>query len=688
MSIDMLRRQRRKKQLQKWLTWSMMAEAFFIALSPILATMALMAGLILTAWKVRAAGGMEFRHLPFDVPVALFILLGAASIIVSPDKGFSFYNYYHLVGVYVLTYLFIGQNVTTKEQVKKIVLALGVSAVVVVLYGFYQYAFGIDISEMRWVDGEAFPDLNTRVFSTWENPNILAGYLGGVLCVLLGFFTKCGNNAQKLVLALGMMLAAACLAMTYARGACLAVAVVFLGYGLLKDRRVFLACLAAGGILLLTDPALYGRLASVFTSMDTSSEMRLAFWEATVAMIQDHPFLGIGWGAYWMVYPEYDFYMQGSPIKIVHAHNIYLNYMAEIGIAGAVAFFWYFFGTMRLCLGAKILPEKKDFPETSWEAPFPKTIEGREQEGFLATLRGDAEERDHGEDPDAEEKEAADAPTKIGTAEGATKEAKEEKITEKAIEEAEEQEDAAEEPESEDEESADVSSSDGEDGDKEETAEKEEEEKAAPVKEQDAEGSEAKDTEAKEAEAEGAEEEQAPDEESEGTGEPEEKAEPSETSEVEEEETAEKEEAGEGQEEDEKDDEDGNGRADTAEEDGAGEASRESQGDADTEIKAVAEEPKAWEEDLSTGAGNHEEDVGAETRKSAFKTTEEYWEDLRNWEDRRFRAGLSLGIGLAFVSAALNGLTDDLLFNIPTSMLLWFLASLGAVNAGFDEEKL
>lgn len=63
-------------------------------------------------------------------------------------------------------------------------------------------------------------------------------------------------------------------------------------------------------------------------------------------MIQDHPFLGIGWGAYWMVYPEYDFYLQGADIRIVHAHNLYLNYAAEIGLPGAAAFLWFFFGTM------------------------------------------------------------------------------------------------------------------------------------------------------------------------------------------------------------------------------------------------------------------------------------------------------------------------------------------------------
>jgi putative inorganic carbon (HCO3(-)) transporter len=57
-----------------------------------------------------------------------------------------------------------------------------------------------------------------------------------------------------------------------------------------------------------------------------------------------------------MVYPEYDFYLQGADIRIVHAHNLYLNYAAEIGIAGALSFLWFFFGSMVTALRQKFLP--------------------------------------------------------------------------------------------------------------------------------------------------------------------------------------------------------------------------------------------------------------------------------------------------------------------------------------------
>jgi len=317
---------------------------------------------VLTVLHFRTDEDFKFRQLPFDVPVALFVFLSGVSIMVSPDKGFSFYNWYNLVGVYVLTYFVVGQNVRSVRQVKELLLVIGMAAVFVLLYGLYQFIFGIDISAMKWVDGDAFPELRKRVFSTWENPNILAGYLDIIICLAFGLFIKAGTKQKRIVLGVLLAAGAACLAMTYARGACLVIAVIFAVYGMLKDWRVLAACVGVAVLLLLADPVLYERLTSVFTKVDTSSEMRLAFWESTVAMIQDHPFLGIGWGTYWMVYPEYDFYLQGADIRIVHAHNMYLNYAAEIGVPGMLAFMWLFFGSLFTALRQKFAAPQPVIP--------------------------------------------------------------------------------------------------------------------------------------------------------------------------------------------------------------------------------------------------------------------------------------------------------------------------------------
>lgn len=367
--MEMVKAKRREASRAKWrgrfAKWSwnfVLAEAFLLALHPPAATAALLIATVLTVMHFRTDEDFKFRQLPFDVPVALFVFLSGVSIMVSPDKGFSFYNWYNLVGVYVLTYFVVGQNVRSVRQVKELLLVIGMAAVFVLLYGFYQFIFGIDISAMKWVDGDAFPELRKRVFSTWENPNILAGYLDIIICLAFGLFIKAGTKQKRIVLGVLLAAGAACLAMTYARGACLVIAVIFAAYGMLKDWRVLAACVGVAVLLLVADPVLYERLTSVFTKVDTSSEMRLAFWESTVAMIQDHPFLGIGWGAYWMVYPEYDFYLQGADIRIVHAHNMYLNYAAEIGVPGMLAFMWLFFGSLFTALRQKFAAPQPVIP--------------------------------------------------------------------------------------------------------------------------------------------------------------------------------------------------------------------------------------------------------------------------------------------------------------------------------------
>jgi len=357
-NVNIFRKKRFAEDLDRLVFYTILSVGFFLALSPFMATASLLVGIVLYVVKFKMSG-QSFRRTPFDLPIAAFVLISGLSVLVSPDPAFSFYNYYNLVGRYVLLYILLVQNITTFQQMKALLYALGSSALLVVLYGFYQYIFGIDISTMKWVDGAAFPELKTRVFSTWENPNILAGYLDIVLAIVFGLFCTLDDKKTRWILGGFFCLTAVCLAMTYARGACLSIAVVIAGYGLLKDRRILLACILVAAIILTADTALADRLLSVFNQMDTSSEMRLALWESTLAMVMDHPLLGIGWGAYWMVYPNYDFYINDAAVKIVHAHNMYLNFAAEIGVFGFFSFMIFFFGILWRALFSAKRREKK-----------------------------------------------------------------------------------------------------------------------------------------------------------------------------------------------------------------------------------------------------------------------------------------------------------------------------------------
>ena len=350
--VSVFVRRRRIKNLEQWTLYAIITEAFFLALSPTVAAAAVMIGII--TWFLRAQIDTKYkiRSLPFDVPVAIFLLIGALSVFLSSARSFELiYNYCTLVGIYGLTYFIVGQTVRTPEHVKTIAQALGASAILVVLWGFFQFVFGIDAADVKWTDPEAFPELKKRVFSTLENPNVLAGYLNVFICLALGLLAKSERRSQKIILIVAIILFAACLAMTYSRGAFFTLAIVFAVYGFLQDWRILILFAVVTGLIFYGDATFMNRILSTFTMNDSSESVRVGLWVSTSAMISDHPFAGIGWGAYQYVYPQYNYYIADPNITIYHAHNIYLNYAAEVGIVGALAFFWYFFGTMFISFG-------------------------------------------------------------------------------------------------------------------------------------------------------------------------------------------------------------------------------------------------------------------------------------------------------------------------------------------------
>lgn len=323
------------------------AEAFFIALSPWAATLALVLGVLLWLYRFVKNPERKFERTKVDKFILAFFIFSGLSVFGAMDPYFSFYNWYNLVGAYVLTYELVVQNLKHREEMIKLAYILGSSAILVILYGYYQYIVGIDISDVAWVDANIYPELRKRVFSTWVNPNILAGYLNEVICVTVVMLSKAKDNRNKILLGVFAIAAGICLAMTYARGAIFSLGIILAVYGITKDRRILYVSLAMGITAMALSPALLDRLTTIFTRIDTSSEMRLAIWEATIWMIIEQPFFGIGWGMYWLVYRYYDFYINDPSVTIYHAHNMYLNFFAEIGIAGALSFFYVFFSAIR-----------------------------------------------------------------------------------------------------------------------------------------------------------------------------------------------------------------------------------------------------------------------------------------------------------------------------------------------------
>lgn len=146
--------------------------------------------------------------------------------------------------------------------------------------------------------------------------------------------------------AFGSLIAAVGLALTTARGAWLGAAVggvVLLALlGRRGLRQVVQAAVLIVGVLAATlalvgpeRPPLLQRLTTIADL--AQNESRIAIAASAFHIARDHPVLGIGMNTFSLVYPAYRLPGDPDPTQ-AFAHNIFLNFAAEGGILGLLAF--------------------------------------------------------------------------------------------------------------------------------------------------------------------------------------------------------------------------------------------------------------------------------------------------------------------------------------------------------------
>lgn len=323
----------------------LLAGVFFLPLFLPVAIVCLTAAGVLWLGRLIWTGEVCLHRSPLDLWLAPFAALAALSIPQSAHAAAGWYNYMCLVGLYLLAYFLVVQMVRTRQDAVRLVAVLLVSAAAVCLWGLWQYQAGIDVTAERWVDGEQFPGLKTRVFSTLGNPNVLAAFLIMIVGLTAGWILDVRGRWPRLALLGLLSVSVLCVLLTYSRGAWLTLGVMALVMAAAWKHWTWRMAAIAAVVLALVgvaaQDAFMARLLSIrgmFHSADSSVALRWALWESTLAMIEEHPWLGLGWGSYRFVYPEYDFFVQNPDVIIYHGHNTLLSLAAEIGIPGMICF--------------------------------------------------------------------------------------------------------------------------------------------------------------------------------------------------------------------------------------------------------------------------------------------------------------------------------------------------------------
>jgi len=247
---------------------------------------------------------------------------------VSENWDWSIQSWFYQIVASGGMYYLVRTYIQTPKQWNYFLRALLGTAVLVCIIGAYQYVFVPNIHIAQ------FPKLMRRMSSTLQNPNLLGAYLLMVLSVCISYilvYMK-ENRTREVIsmLIIGSILFLTML-LTYSRGIWISFGAMILYWAIFVERRLFLSLLAVPIILYFYDGEIASRLWSIFQGHDT-------LWDSTMYIVRENPIFGIGWNTFYLVYPDYNYYIQGPHVLMYHAHNLYLNMLAETGIPGLLSF--------------------------------------------------------------------------------------------------------------------------------------------------------------------------------------------------------------------------------------------------------------------------------------------------------------------------------------------------------------
>ena len=289
---------------------------------------------------------------PLDKPILVLIILVILSTIFSLHKYTSIWSTVLLLNYLVIYYLIVN-TVRTRSQLRQIIyLIIGVAAFLSV-FGLLKWSGTNPFPLWEYTD---VPQQSIRVSATFGNANHLAGYMEMALPLTLGFLMTGFSGGKRIVMISITLLFLAALILSLSRGGWFGalmglgfMAVALMANRYFKNKKLIIALcgtfLAVALIVLSTTPVV--ERIQTLTERDPEVNMygRLLGWRGVVKMINDHPLVGSGPGTFATIYTQYQ--PPGLARRRFYAHNDYLQFIAETGLAAAVVIAWMIIALFR-----------------------------------------------------------------------------------------------------------------------------------------------------------------------------------------------------------------------------------------------------------------------------------------------------------------------------------------------------
>ena len=346
--------------------------------------MAIMAAWV---WDVVRNGG-EIRYHCVYILIGVFIAWILLTTVLSISPATAFLGKYRRYDgawsfmLYAMLLFFTMQYATSRARIRQLAHVFSLASVFVAGYGLLQAlpnpfrtpGEGI-ITNWDPLTWGALPFEPFRSFSTYGNPDLLAGFLSFSIFVILGLLFSEKEQKWRRFYCFALLLNSAVAVTAFARSLWVAFAVtiiifiIMMIYNRVKPQRE--DYYFAGGIAAVVTAFIafsltradvvmnfWIRLVSIFEFGEGSALTRFQIWDAALQAIADRPIFGFGLDTFRLIFRHYapPEYAQAAGFRSVadNVHNFPLQLATGIGIVGVILFyailFWIAFLAIRRCL--------------------------------------------------------------------------------------------------------------------------------------------------------------------------------------------------------------------------------------------------------------------------------------------------------------------------------------------------
>lgn len=305
-----------------------------------------------------------YRSSPLDKSIIFFMVISVLLLfIAAPDFSIGVEGL-RVVIQYMLWFFVVTQLLKTPEGAKRIINIVLLTALLVALYGIYQFIIGVEIPA-NWVDQNE-GKVRTRSFSIFTSPNMLAGYLSLLIPVSVGMFFSEKSLLKRLYYGLVTFCMGLALLFTLSRSGWIFCFCALLFYVWMKNKKFVVPMLLSMFALFILSvifmPSVANRILYLFSpSYFASSSTGGRIYRAVKGyeLFSQYPLFGMGLGQF------------GGSVALSHKlnntfsmDNYYIKTAVEMGLVGLAALLVLLYNTFKWCYRA--LSRINDSEQKNW----------------------------------------------------------------------------------------------------------------------------------------------------------------------------------------------------------------------------------------------------------------------------------------------------------------------------------